>query len=135
MISYFDVIAYIFILLAMLLSKQPKKSIIAFCAICFVIMTGADWLASKGWADGWAFFYTAFIVEFVAVILLLFWARMLPVKSDRSFIYLMCIFFAMSYAIQFRRFIGWDHSDYVFVARLVSGLHILVMLVTIMIAG
>ena len=129
MIELIDVLLPLGILLAMLLSLEPKRSVIAFSCICTMVMITIDYLCYIGILDPWTFFYSAWGIEFTAFIGLFLVARRLTKLSDRFFTRLMGAFFFLSCIVTVLRIIKvTTHPEYVLIAEFVATLHVLAML-------
>jgi hypothetical protein len=129
MFEFIDLAAPLGILLAMILSYEPKRSVIAFCWIIGMIMIGIDYMCYKGILESWTFFYSAWGMEFAAFIGLLLVARQVKTQTDRFFTRLMGVFFFISSSVTLLRiFKATTHPEYILLAELVAALHVLSML-------
>ena len=93
MITPFDALIAVGILVAMLLSSEPKKSAIAAVLYASLTIIGLDYFF-----DGWIVMNLASMVESMCAILLLNYARRLEYKKDRIFFHMMSTFMLMSAA-------------------------------------
>jgi len=128
MITLFDVILPLAILLAMLLSKMPIRGAIAFCGITSLTLISLDYLLT-----GWLYYYVSLMVEFGAFLVLLVSARKLEKREDRMFFRAMAGFFLLSNActalfsleiLFYSQSLISSHADYVRISHLIALGHV-----------
>jgi len=125
MITLLDVVIPLGILLAMLLSQQPKKTAIALCGIISVTLTAVDYFTG-----GWIYYYCAIVIEFAAFLLLMVSGRYFKKFEDRVFFRALSAFFLVSAGITAAFTFEYiaAHKDYVFVSHSVALAHVAFML-------
>lgn len=128
MITLFDVIIPLGILLAMLFSKMPIKGAIAFCGICSLSLIWMDYATT-----GWAYYYFALIVELWAFAVFLLTSRRLEKRENRMFFRAMAGFFLLSFGatalftfelLYFSQSLISSHTDYVGISHLIALGHV-----------
>lgn len=122
----FDVFVFLAILLAMLLSRQPKRTAVALCALVTVVLMAIDHFSS-----GWIYYYSAIVIEFSALVVLLALARRYKKYQDRLFFRIMAAFLWGSTLVSVLFTFGYitEHSAYYEYASMVAFMHVVFMLV------
>lgn len=128
MITLFDVILPLGILLAMLFSKMPIKGAIAFCGVCSLSLIMMDYATT-----GWAYYYFALVVELGAFMAFLLTSRKLEKRQDRMFFRAMAGFFMLSFGVTalftfeilyYSQSLISSHTDYVGISHLIALTHV-----------
>ena len=124
MIADIDIIIPLGILLAMLLSNEPKKS-----AIAVIIFISLSIIAIDYFVTGWITLYLASIIESSGAIGLIIAARYLAEFKDRIFFRLMGLLLLLSSGVAGAFIFGYTaHSNYVFISEVVAVIHLITML-------
>jgi len=127
MITPFDGLIFIAILLALLLSDQPKRAAVALCTIALVLMIALDSLIK-----GWAFYYLAVFIEVSAALILMNVANTkLRIRENRMYFRALAAFFLISggIALAFITDLIVAHRDYVFYSHAIAVAHVAFMVV------
>ena len=121
MITPFDACLLVGILVAMLLSSEPKKSAIAGVLIIASLGIALDYLF-----DGWVVMNLASIIESMGAILLFTYARKLEKYKDRVFFRMMSAFlFASAATVPLYRWnVNVEPRDYVNLSHAVAISHL-----------
>ena len=80
MITPFDISAVLLVLLAMLISKTPKREAAAFCLLSISLIVGLDWY----WSGFW-FYASAVAVEICSALAFILAAFRLNDRGDRFY--------------------------------------------------
>ena len=124
MITLFDVVAPIMILLAMQLSTMPKKAAIAICLLVSASITFADYFLG-----GTLAYYVFIILEFVGFIALLVSTRIIKEPRDRNYYRLMASMLLISLSITWAYLFDWIvFSSYLLLWKTAAIGHIGIML-------
>ena len=97
MITGFDAYLFIAILLALALTKEPKK--IAVLACVFVL--GSIMALNVYIEPGWSFYYAATLIEITASFAMILGARVQVKRANRMYFRAMGAFFALSVMVTF----------------------------------
>lgn len=127
MITPFDLFLALGILLAMFLSEQPKRAVVAFVVLVQLVGVINDYLIPSGWLD----YYIGSILESIGAMVIIFCTTYARNRFERGYFLLNAAFLWASAAIVplFRYDIIVYHSDYVFYSQMVASLHLLAMLI------
>lgn len=121
MVTPFDAMLAVGILLAMFLSEMPKKAVVAFIVLVHLSITTMDHFLT-----GWIEYYIASMTESIGAMLIIFCTRYARNATERGYFLLNAAFLLLSAAIVplFKYDLIVYHSDYLFYSQMVAFFHL-----------
>lgn len=125
MITLFDTMLALGILLAMFLSEHPKKAVVAFIVLIHLSITTMDYFLT-----GWIEYYIASMSESIGAAVIIFCTRFARNATEKAFFWINSAFLLLSASIVplFKYDIILYHSDYVYLSQMVAFLHLTALL-------
>lgn len=124
MITHFDIIVSILILIVMWKTTMPKQVVIGLVGLCAASVTLYD-----HFLDGWTPYYLGSITETIAAIAIIRYSR--DLRHDKPFFHLMAFLLLMSsfLSMLFKYDVIVAHSDYVAASQSLAMVHVALMII------